>query len=341
MNLNLLEAIDSLEKEKGISRDYLIDIIAKSIKSAYKKNYGAKNVEIDIDKNLTRLNVYQVWNVVEVVENPKEEISLEEAKKIDPKVEVGGVIRKKVNLKKDFNRIAAQTAKQVILQNLKEVEKKKLFERYLPLKNKISTAEVIRVTDSYIDIRIGKLETKLPDKEMIPGETFNTGDLIKVYIKDIQSTSKGPRIMVSRTAPEFICELLTSIVPEIDEGIVKIVKISREPGIRTKVAVMSTVPNVDAVGACIGEKGIRINELLKEIKNEKVDIIEYSEDPKIFIKNALDPAEVKNITLNEEERTAYVYVPENQFSLAVGKGGQTARLAAKITGWKIDIHSIN
>ncbi|MGB4375651.1 MAG: NusA N-terminal domain-containing protein, partial [Defluviitoga tunisiensis] len=155
MNLNLLEAIDSLEKEKGISRDYLIDIIAKSIKSAYKKNYGAKNVEIDIDKNLTRLNVYQVWNVVEVVENPKEEISLEEAKKIDPKVEVGGVIRKKVNLKKDFNRIAAQTAKQVILQNLKEVEKKKLFERYLPLKNKISTAEVVRVTDSYVDIRIG------------------------------------------------------------------------------------------------------------------------------------------------------------------------------------------
>jgi N utilization substance protein A len=340
LNLNLLEALDALERDKGISRDSLVDIIAKSIKSAYKKNYGAKNVEIEIDKNLTKLNVYQLWKVVETVENPKEEISLEEAKKINPKIEIGEMVRKKINLKKDFRRVAAQTAKQVILQNLKELEKKNLFDKYVALKNRISTAEIIKVSDEYIDIRIGKLETKLPMKETIPGETFKSGELVKVYIKNIQNTSKGPKIMVSRTVPELITELLSSIVPEIEEGIIKIVKIVREPGIRTKVAVVSSMPGVDPVGACIGEKGSRISELLKELKNEKVDIIEYSEDPKIFIKHALAPAEVKNIILNEDEKTAFVYVPENQLSLAVGKGGQTARLAAKITGWKIDIHSL-
>jgi len=340
LNLNLLEALDALERDKGISRDSLVDIIAKSIKSAYKKNYGAKNVEIEIDKNLTKLNVYQLWKVVEKVENPKEEISLEEAKKINPKIEIGEMVRKKINLKKDFRRVAAQTAKQVILQNLKELEKKNLFDKYVALKNRISTAEIIKVSDEYIDIRIGKLETKLPKKETIPRETFKSGELVKVYIKNIQNTSKGPKIMVSRTAPELVTELLSSIVPEIEEGIIKIVKIVREPGIRSKVAVVSAMPGVDPVGACIGEKGSRISELLKELKNEKVDIIQYSEDPKIFIKHALAPAEVKNIILNEDERTAFVYVPENQLSLAVGKGGQTARLAAKITGWKIDIHSL-
>ncbi|RAO99596.1 transcription elongation factor NusA [Petrotoga sp. 9PW.55.5.1] len=340
MNLNLLEALDALEKDKGISRDSLVDIIAKSIKSAYKKNYGTKNVEIEIDKNLTKLNVYQIWRVVDEVENPKEEISLEDAQKIEPKIKIGDTIKKKINLKKDFRRVAAQTAKQVILQNLKELEKKNLYEKYSALKNKVSTAEVVQLSEDHIDIRIGKLETKLPIKETIPGENFKTGELIKVYIKNIQQTSKGPKIMVSRTAPEFVKELLYSIVPEIEEGIIKIVKISREPGIRTKVAVVSSMSAVDPVGACIGEKGSRISELIKELKNEKVDIIEYSEDPKIFIKNALAPTEVKNIILNEQERTAFVYVPEDQLSLAVGKGGQSARLAAKITGWKIDIHSL-
>ena len=340
MNINLLEALDALEKEKGISRDSLVDIIAKSIKSAYKKNYGAKNVEVEIDKNLSKFNVYQIWKVVEKVENPREEISLEEAKEIDPKVELGGTIRKKINLKKDFRRVAAQTAKQVILQNLKELEKGKLYERYTALKNKISSAEVLKVGDTFVEIKIGKLETKLPDKEMIPSEKFKNGELIKVYIKNILNTSKGPKIIVSRACPEFVTELLTSIVPEIEEGIVKIVKISREPGIRTKVAVISTMENVDPVGACIGEKGSRINELLKELKYEKVDIVEYSDDIKVFIKNALAPAEVKDIDLNGKEKIAVVYIPENQFSLAVGKGGQTARLAAKLTGWKIDIHPL-
>ncbi|MDN5343841.1 transcription termination factor NusA [Oceanotoga sp. DSM 15011] len=340
MNINLLEALDTFEKEKGISRDVLIDIILKSIKSAYKKNYGTKNVDVEMDNKFTKLNVYQVWQVVENVENLQEEMSLEEAKRINPKVQIGEEIRKKINLKKDFKRIAAQTAKQVILQNIKELEKKALFDKYVSLRNKITNAEVLKVADGYAEIRIGKLETKLPEKEIIPGEKLLQGDLIKVHVKDIQKTTKGPKILVTRTSPELIIELLTTIVPEIEENIVEIVKIYREPGIRTKIAVKSNDKDVDAVGACIGENSMRINELLNELKVEKVDIIQYSDNPEIFIKNALAPAEVKNISIDEENTQAVVYVPEDQFSLAIGKGGQTARTAAKITGWKIDIHTV-
>jgi N utilization substance protein A len=340
VNINLLEALDTFEKEKGISRDVLIDIILKSIKSAYKKNYGTKNVDVEMDNKFTKLNVYQVWQVVENVENLQEEMSLEEAKRINPKVQIGEEIRKKINLKKDFKRIAAQTAKQVILQNIKELEKKALFDKYVSLRNKITNAEVLKVADGYAEIRIGKLETKLPEKEIIPGEKLLQGDLIKVHVKDIQKTTKGPKILVTRTSPELIIELLTTIVPEIEENIVEIVKIYREPGIRTKIAVKSNDKDVDAVGACIGENSMRINELLNELKVEKVDIIQYSDNPEIFIKNALAPAEVKNISIDEENTQAVVYVPEDQFSLAIGKGGQTARTAAKITGWKIDIHTV-
>lgn len=340
MNINLLEALDTFEKEKGISRDTLIDIIQKSIKSAYKKNYGTKNVEVEMDEKLSKLNVYQIWQIVEEVEDENEEISLEEAKKIDHKAKIGGKIRKKINLKKDFKRIAAQTAKQVILQNIKELEKKALYEKYISLKDKITNAEIIKVNQNFAEIRIGKLETKLPEKEMIPGEKLKAGELVKVHVKDIQQTTKGPKILVTRVTTELIEGLLKSIVPEIEEGLVNIIKIYREPGIRTKVAVKSNDADVDAVGACIGENSMRINELISELKVEKVDIINYSEDPEQFIKNALAPAEVKKIKINKEINHATVYVPETQFSLAIGKGGQTARTAAKITGWKIDIHTV-
>ena len=340
MNINLLDALDTFEKEKGIKRDVLIEIIQKSIKSAYKKNYGTKNVEVEIDKSLTSISVYQIWHIVEKVEDPTEEISLEEAKKISSKAKLGEEIRKKVNLKKDFKRIAAQTAKQVILQNIKELEKNALYDKYAPLKNKLTSAEVMKVTEQYAEIRIGKLETKLPEKEMIPGEVLKQGDLIKVHIKDIQKTTKGPKIMVSRVTNELILELLKSIVPEVEKGIVEVVKIYREPGIRSKIAVKSNSKEVDPVGACIGENSMRISELLNEVKNEKIDIIEYSDDIVQFIKNALAPAEVVNVELNENEKSAIVYVPKTQFSLAIGKGGQTARTAAKITGWKIDIHTV-
>ncbi|HOO75636.1 MAG TPA: transcription termination factor NusA [Tepiditoga sp.] len=339
MNINLIEALDMLEKEKGISRELLIDIILKSIKSAYKKNYGTKNVDVEIDKNLTNIEVFQIWTVVEEVIDENEEISLKDAQKIDPKIHPGEEIRKKINLKKDFKRIAAQTAKQVILQNIKEIEKKSLFDKYISLKDKVTNAEVIMIEDEFVEIRIGKLETKLPLKEMLPGEILKPGQLIKVHVKDIQKSTKGPKILVSRITPELVKELLKNIVPEIEEGVVEIKKIYREPGIRTKVAVSSNNKNVDPVGSCIGSNSLRIQELIEELKGEKVDIIEYSENPEVFIKNALAPAEVLEITINAETSEAIVYVPESQFSLAIGKGGQTARAAAKITGWKIDIHT--
>ncbi len=339
MNINLLEALDAFEKEKGISKDALINIIQKSITSAYKKNYGTKNVEVLLDKSLTALNVFQIWKITETVNDPNEEISLEDALKMDSKAVLGGEIRKKINPKKDFNRIATQTAKQVIMQNIKELEKNTLFEKYVPLKDKITNAEVSKVSPDGADIRIGKLETKLPVKDMIPNESMKQGDLVKVYIKDVQYTSKGPRIIVSRTVPEFIKELLKTIVPEIEEDIVSIVRIYREPGIRTKIAVSSKDPKVDPVGSCIGENSSRISELINEVKGEKVDIIRYSDDPSEFIKNSLAPAEVLSITLSPDKKEAVVTVPESQFSLAIGKGGQTARAAAKLTGWKIDIHT--
>lgn len=340
MNINLLEALDTFEKEKGINRDVLLDIILKSIKSAYKKNYGTKNVDVEMDSKLTKLNVYQVWRVVDDIEDPQEEITLEEAKKINSKAIIGDEIKKKINLKKDFKRIAAQTAKQVILQNIKEIEKRTLFDKYISLKDKITTAEVLQVTSSYADIRIGKLETKLPNKDMIPGEKLQQGDLIKVHVIDIHKTTKGPKIMVSRTTSEIVVHLLETVVPEIDEGIVEIVKVYREPGIRSKIAVRSNNKQIDPVGACVGEGSGRITEINNELNKEKIDIIEYSEKIDKFIKNALAPAEVKKIEINEKQKEAKVYVPKSQFSLAIGKGGQSARAAAKITGWKIDIHVI-
>ncbi|MBD3831235.1 MAG: transcription termination factor NusA, partial [Arcobacter sp.] len=228
---------------------------------------------------------------------------------------------------------------QVILQNIKEIEKKSLFDKYISLKDKVTNAEVIMIEDEFAEIRIGKLETKLPLKEMLPGEILKPGQLIKVHVKDIQKSTKGPKILVSRITPELVKELLKTIVPEIEEGVVEIKKIYREPGTRTKVAVLSNNKNVDPVGSCIGSNSLRIQELIEELKGEKVDIIEYSENPEVFIKNALAPAEVLEITINAETSEAIVYVPESQFSLAIGKGGQTARAAAKITGWKIDIHT--
>ena len=338
-DLNLLEAIEKFE-EKGIKKDVLIDILLKSIKSAYKKNYGTKNVDIVVDPKSTGFVVYQTWLVVEDVQDPNEELCLEEALKINPKATLGTEIKKKINLKKDFNRIAAQTAKQVILQNLKELEKKALFDKYVSFKDKVTVAEVLKSTELYTEIRIGKLETKLPQKDMIPGEKLQQGDLIKVHVVDIQKSTKGPKILVSRTTNELVIHLLKSVVPEIDDGVVEIVKIYREPGIRTKIAVKSNSKQVDAVGACVGENSSRILELYNELNNEKIDIIQYSEDIEVFIKNSLAPAEVKKIEINNEKREAKVFVPKEQFSLAIGKGGQTARSAAKLTAWKIDIHEI-
>jgi len=341
MNIGLLEALDQLEEEKGISKEEVFQILEKALMSAYRKNFGSsRNVEVKIDRNTGSIELYQILEVVENVENPALQISLEEAKKIDPEAQIGSIVKRELNARK-FGRIAAQTAKQVLIQKIRELEKEKQYEQYSELKGSVTTAEIIRVTADWADIRIGKLETRLPKREWIPGEELSAGSLIKVYILDVKKTTKGPKILVSRTVPDFIIGLMKLEIPEIENGVVEVKAIAREPGIRTKVAVSSNNPQVDPVGACIGEGGNRIAAILKEIKGEKLDVLRWSEDPKQFIANALAPASVIEVeVLDAERKVARVLVPPTQLSLAIGKGGQNARLAAKLTGWKIDIKPI-
>lgn len=341
MNLGLLDALDQLEEEKGISKDEIIQILEKALVSAYKKNFGtAKNVDVKIDRMTGDIQLFQVFDVVEEVQDQLTQIGLEEAKKIDPLVDIGKKIYKKMSVK-NFGRIAAQTAKQVLIQRIRELEKERQYEHYSGLAGSVITAEVIRVTSDWADIRVGKIETRLPKKEWIGNETIKAGDLIKVYVENVLKDKKGPKIIVSRAAPEFVAGLLKLEVPEVENGIVQIKAIAREPGVRTKIAVITTNPQVDPVGSCIGEGGSRIVAILKELKGEKVDIFRWSEDPRQLIANALAPASATNVEiLDFERKAARVLVPPTQLSLAIGKGGQNARLAAKLTGWKIDIKPV-
>jgi len=336
----LLEALRELEKEKGISVDESISILEKAIMSAYKNKTGERNVEIVINRLSGEIEAYQLLEVVEKVENENLQIALEEALKIKPDAVVGDIIKKKMNIKK-LGRFAVQVAKQVLIQKIREIEKEKQYERYSELVGRVVVAEVLKVTPEWLDIRIGKLETHLPKKEWIPGEEFEQSDLIKVYVREVKKDKKGPKIIVSRTDPEFVVGLLKLEVPEIEQGIVEIVKVVREPGVRTKVAVTSNDPKVDPVGACIGHEGSRIAAVLREVKMEKIDIIKWSDDPKELIANALLPASVIDVEiLDYESKASRVLVAPNQLSLAIGKAGQNARLAAKLTGWKIDIKPV-
>ncbi len=341
MNINLLEALDQLEQEKGIAKDEVISILEKALVSAYKKNFGsAKNVEVKIDPMTGDIQLFQVFEVVENVTDELTQISLDEARKLNSSVQIGEKVLKKLSVK-NFGRIAAQTAKQVLIQRIRELEKEKQYEYYSQLAGSITTAEVLRVAPEFADLRIGKLETRLPKKEWIGDERMKSGDLIKVYVQDVAKDKKGAKLIVSRACPEFVVGLLKLEVPEVESGVVKVVSIAREPGIRTKVAVVSTNPQVDPVGACIGEGGSRIASVLRELKGEKVDIFKWSDDPRQLIANALAPASVVNVEiLDNEKKAARVLVPPTQLSLAIGKGGQNARLAAKLTGWKIDIKPI-
>jgi len=341
MNINLLEAIEQLEEEKGISKDELIEILEKALLSAYKKNFGrSKNVEIIINRMTGEVEIYQLLEVVDEVEDENTQIDLEEAQKIDVKAEIGDVVKRKLNAKK-FGRIAAQTAKQVLIQKIREIEKENLFKQYSNMIGTVTTAEVIRTTELGADIRIGKLETFFPKSDWIPGEEIHPGDFIKVYITDVRKKGKGPLIIVSRKAPELLIGLLRLEVPEIDEGVVEVIKVAREAGIRSKVAVKSNNPLVDPIGACIGENGNRISNIIRELRGEKVDVVKWTEDPKDFIAYSLSPAKVIDVQIiDPEKRSARIYVSPTQLSLAIGKGGQNARLAAKLTGWKIDIKPV-
>ncbi|MCF6097449.1 transcription termination factor NusA [Thermovorax subterraneus] len=339
MNIEFIEALDQIEKEKGISKEILLEAIEAALVSAYKKNYGtAQNVKINIDRATGEVKVFSQKTVKEEVKDQLLEISLVEAKKINPLVKIGDIISIEVTPQK-FGRIAAQTAKQVVMQRIKEAERNIIYEEFAGRETDLVTGTVQRFDKKNVIIDLGKTEVILPPNEQIPTETYTPGDRIKVYILEVRKTTKGPVIVVSRSHPGLVKRLFELEVPEIYEGIVEIKSIAREAGSRTKVAVHSRDENVDPVGACVGPKGARVQAVVEELKGEKIDIIKWSKNAAEYISNALSPAKVLSVEVEEDSKIARVLVPEHQLSLAIGKEGQNARLAAKLTGWKIDIKS--
>ncbi|WP_069649567.1 transcription termination factor NusA [Caloranaerobacter ferrireducens] len=339
MKAEFLEALEQIVKDKGITKDVLYDALEAALKTAYRKNFGtSQNVEVEIDKENGEVKAYAKKVVVENVENPLLEINLEDAKEIDPNYQVGDTVRIEVT-PKNFGRIAAQTAKQVVLQRIREAEREIIYEEFVNRESEIVTGLVQRVSKSNVLINLGRTEGVLPPTEQIPGEIYKQGDRIKTYILEVKKTTKGPQIILSRTHPGLVKRLFELEVPEIHDGIVDIYNIAREAGSRTKIAVYSNDENVDPVGACVGHKGARVKAVVDELNGEKIDIIIWSKNISEFIANSLSPAKVISVEVDEEEKSAKVIVPDYQLSLAIGKEGQNARLAAKLTGWKIDIKS--
>jgi N utilization substance protein A len=339
MNNELLEALNILEQEKNISKETLLEAIENSLVTACKNHFGkSDNVKVQIDPNTCVFRCYQEKTVVEEVTDLVEEISLVNAQMIDPKYELGDIVQIEVK-SKEFGRIATQNAKNVILQKIREEERKVILDEYSGKSKDIVTGIVQRYVGKNISINLGKADALLTEGEQIKGETFMPTERIKVYILDVKATSKGPKIMVSRTHPELVKRLFESEVTEVKDGIVEIKSISREAGSRTKIAVWSNDPNVDPVGACVGMNGARVNAIVNELRGEKIDIITWDENPAILIQNALSPAKVISVIADGDEKTAKVVVPDYQLSLAIGKEGQNARLAARLTGFKIDIKS--
>ncbi len=338
MNQEFFNALDLLEKTKGIPKEYMIEKVEAALISAFKKEYGTANVRVVINPDKKDVKVYECKEVVEVVEDPATQISLEDAKAISRRHVLGSSVEKEVKTK-TFGRLSAQTAKQVIIQGIREAERQGMIREYEKKKEEVITAVVTKTADSSGDIVIntGTSEAVLPYDEQIPGESFAMGDRIKVFVTEVRRESQaGPIVTLSRTHPNLVKRLFEMEIPEIQDGTVIIHNISREAGSRSKLAVYSRDENVEAIGACIGERGRRIAEIVNELRGEKIDIIEYSEDPCAFIAAALSPADVTSVEL-VGERSASVTVPADQLSLAIGKEGQNARLAARLTGFKIDI----
>ena len=339
MSAELKEALEVLEKEKNISKEALLEGIEQSLMQACKNHFGkADNVVVEIDRDTCDFSVYANKDVVETVEDPVLQISLMEAKKIDGAYEIGDVVRIPIE-SRSFGRIATQNAKNVILQKIREEERKSLYNRYFEREHDMVSGIVQRNMGKYININLGKIDALLTDSEMVPGEVLRPQERVKVYVLEVKDTPKGPRILVSRSHPDLVRRLFEAEVAEIAKGIIEIRSIAREAGSRTKIAVFSNDPDVDAVGACVGMNGIRVSAVVDELKGEKVDIINWDENPALMIENALSPAKVISVLADPEDRTALVIVPDYQLSLAIGKEGQNARLAAKLTGFKIDIKS--
>ena len=338
-NKELIEALNQIEKEKDISKDILLEALENSLVAACKNNFGrADNIKVNIDRVTGEVNVYAMKDVVEEVTDPVMQISLAQAKMKDVKKELGDIVAVEVT-PKNFGRIAAQKAKQVVVQKIREEERKVLFTQYSGKEKDIVTGIVQRYVGNNVSINLGKVDAILTDNEQVRGEVFKPTDRIKLYVLEVKDTTKGPRITVSRTHPELVKRLFEAEVTEIQDGTVEIKSISREAGSRTKMAVWSNNSDVDAVGACVGLNGSRVNAIVHELRNEKIDIINWSNDPAKLIENALSPAKVVSVRVEEHEKSAKVIVPDYQLSLAIGKEGQNARLAAKLTGYKIDIKS--
>jgi len=339
MSSELLDALIALEEQKGISREILVEAIEAALVTAYKRNFNqAQNVRVDFNQETGEIKVFSRKEVVEEVEDPRLEISLEEARKMNSVYEPGDIVEQEVT-PRNFGRIAAQTAKQVVTQRVREAERSIIYEEFVDRTDDIVNGIIERRDARNIYINLGKVEAALPLNEQIQGEEYKPQQRIRVYITKVEKTTRGPQIIVSRTHPGLLRRLFEMEVPEIYDGIVEIKSIAREAGDRSKISVYTHDPEVDAVGACVGTKGARVQAIVNELNGEKIDIVEWSEDPVVFVANALSPSKVLDVIVNEEEKSTTVIVPDYQLSLAIGKRGQNARLAAKLTGWKIDIKS--
>ena len=339
MNTELLEALNVLEKEKDISKETLLDAIENSLLNACKNHFGkADNVKVIMDRETCDYQLYAEKEVVEDVEDDIEQISLEDARNIDGKYDVGDIVQIPIE-SKSFGRIATQNAKNLILQKIREEERKVVYDQYFEKEKDIVTGVVQRYVGRNISINLGKADTMLTENEQVKSESFKPTERIKLYVVEVKNTTKGPKILVSRTHPELVKRLFESEVTEVREGVVEIKGIAREAGSRTKISVWSNDPDVDPVGACVGMNGARVNAIVNELRGEKIDIINWSDNPAILIENALSPAKVISVMADPDEKAASVIVPDYQLSLAIGKEGQNARLAARLTGYKIDIKS--
>ena len=340
MNTELKTALEILEKEKDISKDVMLDAIENSLITACQSHFGKEkeNFRVEINRDTCDFHVYAEKTVVEQVEDPDTQISLAEAKLLDKKYELGDIVREEIK-SKEFGRITTQNARNVILQKIREEERKVLFNQYYAKEKDVVTGVVQRYIGRNVSVNLGKVDAILNENEMVKGEVYTPTERIKVYILEVKDTTKGPKILVSRTHPELVKRLFESEVTEVRDGIVEIKSIAREAGSRTKIAVWSNDPDVDPVGACVGMNGARVNSIVNELRGEKIDIINWNENPALLIENALSPAKVVVVLADVEEKTAKVVVPDYQLSLAIGKEGQNARLAARLTGFKIDIKS--
>ncbi len=336
----LVIAMEELEKERGIKKEYLLESLESALVTAYKKNFdSADNVKVEINHETGEIHIYSTKTVVEAVKDSCFEISLDDARKISKKLEIGDSVDVEI-VPKNFGRIAAQTAKQVVVQKIREVEREIIYNEFNNKKGEIVTGIIQKADGSAVILDLGKLEGIMPLKEQIPTEEYKVNDKIRGYVLDVEKGAKGnPQVIVSRSHPDFVRKLFEFEIPEIYEGLIEIKSISRDVGSRSKVAVYSTNPNIDPVGSCVGQKGVRIQNIINELNGEKIDVIEWNEDPAVYIAAALLPAQVLAVDVKEDEKFAQVIVQDDQLSLAIGKSGQNARLAARLTNWKIDIKS--